>query len=118
MNTPHKDPRLYLIHILECLEKIKRYTLDGHRTFLMTPLIQDAVYRNFEIIGEAAKRIPDQVRVLDETIPWRNIAGLRDVIIHQYDGVDPEKVWGIIENDLVPLESRVRAILEQLGGVR
>jgi len=116
MTVSRKDPRLYLIHILECIEKITRFTVAGKEAFFSSPLIQDAVYRNFEVIGEAAKRIPAEVRAFDETIPWRTMAGLRDVIIHQYDGVDPTGVWAMIENDLAPLAGRLRAVLERMGG--
>jgi uncharacterized protein with HEPN domain len=109
-----KDAGLYLVHIIECLEKIEQYTKNGKDAFFESSLIQDAVYRNFEIIGEAAKRVPDIVRSKASDLPWRQIAGFRDVLIHQYDGVDPDEVWKIIEHNLPGWKDRIRAILNDL----
>jgi len=77
-----KDASLHLVHIIECLDKIERYTKDGKDIFLSDVLIQDAVYRNFAIIGEAAKRLPDDMRQQIPDVPWRQVAGFRDVLIH------------------------------------
>ena len=77
-----KDPRVYLSHILECILKIERFTQVGREVFLHEELVQDAVLRNFEVIGEAAKRLDDTYRADHPVIPWRAIAGLRDVLIH------------------------------------
>ncbi len=78
-----KDDKLYLIHILECAERIVEYTRGGREEFLSDSKTQDAVIRNFEIIGEAAKRVSDEVRGLAADIPWRRIGGLRDILVHQ-----------------------------------
>src|SRR5215831_9451073 len=78
-----KDPRVYLAHILECAEKIERFTRGGREEFLREELIQDAVIRNVEIIGEAAKRVDEEYRATHSHIPWRGMAALRDVLIHQ-----------------------------------
>jgi len=82
-----KDDRLYLVHIVEALRKILRYTRGGREAFLGHEMIQDAVYRNFLVIGEAAKRVSEPTRAMDPSIPWRGMAGLRDVMVHQYEGV-------------------------------
>ena len=79
-----KDPRVYLAHILECMDRISGYTARGRDTFFTERLIQDAVIRNFEVIGEAAKRIPEEYRAGHPQIPWRGLAAFRDVLIHQY----------------------------------
>lgn len=83
-----KDPRVYLAHILECVQKIERFTADGRERFFRDAMVQDAVLRNFEVIGEAAKRLDDRYRTAHPEVPWRALAGLRDVLIHQYEGVD------------------------------
>ena len=69
-----KDPRVYLAHILECILKIERFTQVGRVVFLRDELVQDAVLRNFEVIGEAAKRLDDTYRADHPQIPWRAIA--------------------------------------------
>jgi uncharacterized protein with HEPN domain len=113
-----KDDRLYLVHIVEALRKILRYTRGGRDAFLADEMIQDAVYRNFLVIGEAAKRISDKTRALDSSVPWRGMAGLRDVMVHQYEGVQADLVWQIREDQLKTLEPRILAIIERLGGVQ
>lgn len=106
-----KDDRLYLIHIIESAEKITSYTEGGRDAFMVSPMIQDAVVRNFEIIGEAVKSLSDVVKSGRQDVPWRRIAGLRDILIHQYMGVDPVAVWNIIEEDLPALKQAVVEIL-------
>jgi uncharacterized protein with HEPN domain len=109
-----KDPRVYLAHIMECIQKIERFTQGGRERFLEDELIQDAVLRNFEVIGEAAKRLDEAYRATHPEIPWRAIAGLRDVLIHQYEGVDRNKVWAIIEKELPCLKWSIASLLPPL----
>ncbi|MBI4357113.1 MAG: DUF86 domain-containing protein [Gammaproteobacteria bacterium] len=109
-----KDAKLYLIHILESLEKINEYTKHGKPCFLKNIMAQDAVYRNFEIIGEATKRLPENIKALDNSIPWKHMAKFRDFIIHQYDGVDPTKVWKTIKENLPGLDHSIQNLLNQL----
>jgi uncharacterized protein with HEPN domain len=109
-----KDERLYLIQMLERVERIEAYTPGGRAEFLSDPKTQDAVVRSFEVMGEAAKRVSEDLRALAPDIPWRKIAGFRDVLIHQYEGVDLEEVWKRVEGDLPPLRGRLQALLEQL----
>ncbi len=99
-----KDPRLYLTHILECVERIELYTKDGKEEFLASIQIQDSVYRNFEIIGEASKRVSIEMKTISPEVPWKDIAGFRDVLIHQYDGIDPNEVWAVIAEYLPGLK--------------
>jgi uncharacterized protein with HEPN domain len=77
-----KDPRVDLAHILECAQKIERYTKGGETEFHNDTMLQDTVIRNFEIIGEAAKRVPEAFCERILKIPWRLMAGFRDVLIH------------------------------------
>ena len=109
-----KDPRVYLAHILECVERVERFTADGRERFLRDAMVQDAVLRNFEVIGEAAKRLRDDYRTAHPEIPWRALAGLRDVLIHQYEGVDLTRVWTIVENELLGLKQAISALLPPL----
>ena len=88
-----KDDQVYLVHIIECCERILRYTGDGRAAFLESTMAQDAVIRNFEVIGEAVKCLSQTFRDTHSHVDWRRIAGLRDVLIHDYMGVDLEEVW-------------------------
>jgi uncharacterized protein with HEPN domain len=106
-----KDPRVYLVQILERAERIFDFTEGGRTVFFASPLLQDAVIRNFEIIGEAAKRVPEEFRQAHPSIPWKALSGLRDVLIHQYEGVNLEEVWRIVEKDLPALKRTISAIL-------
>ncbi|GBE91213.1 DUF86 domain-containing protein [Nostoc cycadae] len=92
-----RDDRLYLSNVLECIQRIESYTQDGKETFLQTTIIQDAVIRNFEIIGEATKRLSPEIRAAYSDVPWQQIAGFRDVLIHDYLKVNLNRVWGVIE---------------------
>ncbi|WP_071191310.1 DUF86 domain-containing protein [Trichormus sp. NMC-1] len=109
-----KDERLYLSNIQECIERIEEYTKGGKEEFMQTKMIQDAVIRNFEIIGEATKRLSPELRSKYSDVPWQQMAGLRDVLIHDYLKVNLNLVWQIIEQNLSDLKTQVTAIMENL----
>lgn len=109
-----KDNKLYLIHIIECIERIESYTRDGHKAFAASRMKQDAVTRNFEIIGEAVKQIPQAIKEKYPQIQWKRIAGLRDVLIHDYMGVEHEEIWKIVEQDIPALKEKIQSILSDL----
>lgn len=105
---------MYLAQMLECIVKIERFTADGEARFMAEAMVHDAVLRNLSVIGEAAKRADESYRAGHPTIPWRALAGLRDVVIHQYEAVDLEKVWRIVRDDLPPLKREILAVLPPL----
>jgi len=106
-----KDPLIYLEHIAECISKVKKYTEGINETeFLQNFMIQDAVIRNFEIIGEATKNLDQDFRLKYPHIEWKKIAGMRDKLIHDYIGVDLWAVWGVIEHVIPKLEIQIEEI--------
>ena len=109
-----KSDRLYLISIIESAERIMRYVKDGREAFLESSLVQDATIRNFETIGEAARQISAELRRAHPDVPWREIVGFRDVLIHDYLRVDVDEVWNIVEYELPELKQKLAAILAGL----
>ena len=108
-----KDDRIYLSHIRDAIHQILDYTAGGYEEFRKDRKGQDAVIRNFEIIGEAVKRLSQGVRTQNDDIPWKKIAGLRDELIHEYFGVDLKIVWNIVENELPRLRDKVDLLLKR-----
>jgi len=106
-----KDDRLYLEHIREAIQKIASYSAGGWEEFSRNPMAQDAILRNFEIIGEATNRLDDALKTRHPNVPWREIAGFRDVLIHNYMGVNLKRVWNVIEKDLPSLRQAVEELL-------
>lgn len=109
-----RDPKLYLEDISEACVKIARFCEGMDETaFAADEMVQDAVLRNLEVIGEAVKRLPAAWKEAEPQIPWRDIAGFRDVIAHAYFGVDLGLVWSIVKCDLAPLAEVVAVRLER-----
>ena len=102
---------LYLRHVLDAIGKIERYVEVGYEEFMAASHWQDAVIRQLEIIGEAVKRISPALLGSRPDIPWRRIAGMRDVLIHDYMGVDLEAVWRVTQQELASLRQAVEALL-------
>jgi uncharacterized protein with HEPN domain len=112
---PGRDPRLYLIHIRECCTRILDYTAGIESTWPDVPVVNDAVCRNLEIIGEAARRFDDAFRVAHAEIPWRAMTDVRNILIHAYDRVAAEIIVGIVRRDIPPLLASVKGILGEVG---
>jgi uncharacterized protein with HEPN domain len=106
-----KDDAVYLQHILDAVEKVEHYTLGGRDAFFADAMIQDAVIRNLEIIGEAVRNLSADLRHRHPEVPWRSITALRNVLIHEYFGVDLEIVWRLVTRRLPTLKRHVAALL-------
>ena len=106
-----RDPLVLLEDIILAIQKIRRYTSQmDHDAFLRDELVIDGVARNLEIIGEATRQVPEDFRRVYSQIPWTQIAGLRNRIVHDYFGLDLEIIWEIIQHDLPEFEKQVRAL--------
>ena len=111
----NKDVTVYFFHILDAIGSIEKYTRGtDKKKFFVTKLIQDAVIRNLETIGEATKNIPAHIRNKYPDIEWKKIAGMRDILIHDYLGVDIERVWGVLKNRLPRLKREISKIIDEL----
>ena len=106
-----KDASAYLKHIREAIAKIERYTKTGRAEFMDDTMIQDSVIRNLEIIGEAARNLPLELRKAHPEVPWRSVMGMRNVLIHEYFGVDLDTVWKVVAQRLPVLKKHVSAML-------
>ena len=109
-----RSTRLLLEDILDAIEKIVQYTCEmDYEAFVGDTKTFDAVVRNFEIIGEAANMLPDEIEERYPDVEWHRIIGLRDRLIHGYFGVDPSIVWQILRRDLEPFRISIYKILNE-----
>ncbi len=106
-----KDQSIYLLHIRDAIGNIEEYTKEGKTNFFKDRKTQDAVIRNLEIIGEAIKNIPTSFKTQYPDTPWREIAGMRDILIHEYFGVDIKIVWDVVEKHLPQLKHEIEELL-------
>ena len=107
-----KDPKMFLQHILDSIELIEEYTSGKDiEDFLENDQLKDSVVRRIEIIGEAVKNIPEHIRNEYPEVPGKDIAGMRDVVIHGYFGVDPQMVWKVVDRDLPKLKVQIEIII-------
>lgn len=108
-----RKPDVYLQDIWESIEYIQRF-LDGvsEDEFYENVEKQDAVLRRLEIIGEAVKHLPEEIRENHPDVPWRQIAGMRDIIIHEYFGITLDMVWVVATEDILDLKAKVEEIIE------
>ena len=107
-----KDDRVYLQHIRDALDDIATYTSMGRGAFFADRMRQDATLRKLEVIGQAVKNLSEDVKSRQPHIPWKQIAGMRDKVIHDYFGVNLEIVWAVVEKELPTLAEAIRASLE------
>lgn len=106
-----KDDLAFIEHILLCIEKIQKYTKNlTAQDFNNNELIQDAVIRNIEIVGEATKKISKDLKSQYQEIPWKEMSGMRDKLIHDYFGVDVDVVWKTVNEDIPFLKSLIENI--------
>jgi uncharacterized protein with HEPN domain len=95
-----KKDRVYLDHILECIGWIERFTAEGCEAFLKDRKTQSAVLRELQTLAESTERLSEEFKSRHPQIPWRNIAGFRNILVHDYLGIKLQRIWEIIEADL------------------
>ena len=107
-----REWRLYVSDMKACCQRVAEYTAGLSREdFESRRLVYDATLRNLELLGEAARNVPDEARALAPDIPWRRIVGVRNILIHGYLGIDNDIIWDIVSNELASLLPS----LEKLG---
>lgn len=111
-----KSDRIYILHMIDSMDQISEYTDQiSMAEFKENRLIQDAVVRNFEIVGEAAKKVSIQTKKKFPHIPWKNMAGMRDKLIHNYMGVDLDAVWKTIEDIAPSMRKKLDEVVQSMG---
>jgi len=108
-----KDPKIFLLHILESIEAIEKYVKKmNKKDFIIKPLVQDAVIRRLIVIGEAAKNVPSDYKRQNPHIRWRDVGDMRNKIIHEYFGIDLNLVWEVVNKDIRELKKEVLGLLK------
>jgi uncharacterized protein with HEPN domain len=108
-----RDANERLLDMVEAIERIEKYASKGRKSFEQNELIQTWVVHHLEIIGEAASKLGRAFHETHPTIPWAQIIAMRNILVHEYFGMDLEAVWRAIERDLPELKAKLKAIIKQ-----
>jgi len=108
-----KDDRIYLEHILECLDWIGSHTAEGRESFMRDRKTQSAVPRELQTMAESTQRLRPALKAAHPSVPWQSIAGFRNLIVHDYLGVSLDWIWGVVEQDLPPLRTAVETMRDE-----
>ncbi len=103
--------------VAEALERIEKYSVRGRSAFESDELIQTWILHHLQIIGEACRGMSGELQARFPDIPWSKIAGMRNILVHQYFGIDKDAVWAVVENEISPLRDQIQKILEDLSDV-
>jgi uncharacterized protein with HEPN domain len=110
-----RDLGLFIDDILDCIQKIEEYSANiSEDEFKINFKDQDAIFRRLEIIGEAIKNIPEEIRIQFPEIPGRKVAGLRDVLIHNYFGIMPDRLWKVVKQDIPTFKVQMDKVKQRL----
>lgn len=105
--------RVLLAYMGECIERIREYTAGGRTAFEASRLVQDAVIRNPQTLTESSQRLSDDIKATEPQVPWRELAGFRNVIVHGYLGIDLAAVWLVVDQDVPPLAAALARMIER-----
>ena len=109
-----KSQRAYVEHVIECIQRIAEDSAPGRDAVFASRTLQDAIVRNLQVLCESTQRIDEQQKETHPEIDWVSIAGMRNVLVHDYFEVDFETVWDVVTRDLSPLDKTMRAMLAEL----
>jgi len=98
-----RDNAVYIEHMLDCLQRISEY-VESKEQFYASRLVQDAVVRNLQVMAESSQRLADDIKKAYPDIPWKQISGFRNILVHDYLGVDLDVIWSVVEQELPRLE--------------
>lgn len=98
-----KDDSVYIEHMLDCIQRIDEY-VESKKQFYSSRLVQDAVVRNLQVMAESSQRLADDIKQKYPDIPWKSISGFRNILAHDYLGIDLDVIWSVIEQELPKLE--------------
>ena len=110
-----KDDKVYLIHIRECIERIESYTEGGAEVFFSDTKTQDAVLRNLHTLSESTQRLSQPLKTSHPEVDWRGISGFRNVLVHDYLGVNLVRVWEVVQRNLPDLKAKIIGIMQEMG---
>ena len=112
MKSGNEADQIYILHMLECIERVKTYTFDGESVFLQSQLVQDAVIRNLQVMAESSQHLSESTKLIAPDVPWRSISGFRNIMVHDYLGLDLEVIWSVVSQELPNLEIALSKIKE------
>jgi len=115
MNANERD-QVYVAHMLDCIERIFEYCKGDEAAFRSSRLVQDAVIRNLQTMAESAQRLGDDSKALAPELPWRAISGFRNVVVHDYLGLDLDAIWLVVANNLSSLKIGLEQIRLEISG--
>lgn len=111
-----KDDSVYLAHILECIRRIEENTTQGRERFMSSHTLQDAVLRNLQTMAEASQRLSDSLKAKQPGIDWRRITAFRNVLVHDYLGIDIDRIWQTVEEDVPAFKSAIIVLSQEQNG--
>lgn len=108
MKPSRQADRVYLAHMLKCIARITEYVKGDEAGFRPSRLIQDAVVRNLQTLAESSQHLTDEIKLSEPGVPWRAIAGFRNILVHDYLAIDIDVVWQVVSRELPTLQSALQ----------
>lgn len=110
-----KNDQFYLFHIYECILRIEKYVVEGKDHFAIDQKTQDAVLRNLQTMAESTQRLSVNIKENNPEIKWQQISGMRNILVHDYLGINVVRIWEIIDKELPILKQRIKSIMDKYG---